>query len=428
MHFLFIEEIGKIHAAFNYGQQSKSAPLPEQGMVTRLLCFVRAQAGPDDRAANRAKSSTMAFNFLHTADWQIGRGFGGMPRDLAAALAETRLSAIDRLAEAAIAGGARHILVAGDMFDSLTLSPRIVGQALARLARRGSLLWHVLPGNHDAHRPGGLWERLLADDPPTNLHLYLTPEAVEIEPGVWLLPAPLTARAASLDPTAHFDQCQTPPGAIRIGLAHGSVRGFGSDGQAPVTITADRVTSAGLDYLALGDWHGTKQINARAWYSGTPEPDRYLDNDPGHALLVQIETSGSLPLVERVRTAQFTWAAFEHHLAGAVSFAGLEAQIDKAAAKPSDLLLKLKLTGRFSAAERQALVKRMDRLKDSVRHLDLDLSQCSLRATQTDLEVLGEAGDLRAIGDRLAALGTPEAAGALVVLFDLVAACGGNES
>ena len=26
-----------------------------------------------------------------------------------------------------------------------------------------------------------------------------------------------------------------------------------------------------LDYVALGDWHGLKQVNARSWYSGTPE-------------------------------------------------------------------------------------------------------------------------------------------------------------
>ncbi len=40
--------------------------------------------------------------------------------------------------------------------------------------------------------------------------------------------------------------------------------------------------------MALGDWHGRKQIGPRTWYSGTPEPDAFQDNDPGHALIVAL--------------------------------------------------------------------------------------------------------------------------------------------
>ena len=37
----------------------------------------------------------------------------------------------------------------------------------------------------------------------------------------------------------------------------------------------DRAGHAAQDYLALGDWHGTRRIDARTWYSGTPEHDRF---------------------------------------------------------------------------------------------------------------------------------------------------------
>ncbi len=84
-----------------------------------------------------------------------------------------------------------------------------------------------------------------------------------------------------------MDGVASPAGTLRIGLAHGSVQGFGSAGEANVPIDPARVKSAGLSYLALGDWHGTTRISDRAWYSGTPEPDGFRDNDPGNALVVR---------------------------------------------------------------------------------------------------------------------------------------------
>ena len=35
-------------------------------------------------------------------------------------------------------------------------------------------------------------------------------------------------------------------------------------------IAADHVTIGRVDHLALGDWHGRKEIDARTWHSGAP--------------------------------------------------------------------------------------------------------------------------------------------------------------
>ena len=377
----------------------------------------------------------MSFVFLHSADWQVGKVFGALPREVAGALAEARLAAIDRLAAAAITGAARHVLVAGDAFDNDTLSPKAVRQALARIGRHGGLTWHLLPGNHDAHRAGGLWERLLADEPPANLRTYLTPQPIEIEGGVWLLPAPLFGRATGSDPTAHFDSIATPSGALRIGLAHGSVRGFGASGEASVNIAANRAASARLDYLALGDWHGAKRIDARTWYAGTPEPDRYLDNEPGHALVVRIEAPGAPPTVEKIGTAQFVWLRYELDFRQPGDFDRLDKLIAGAAARPSDVLLQLELSGRATATQRQEIGRRLEKLHAALRHLDADLSQLSVKASSADLEALGRGGQLRQVGERLAGLASdPSAPGAavaseaLTLLLDLTAEAGGGQS
>ena len=362
----------------------------------------------------------MTFTFLHTADWQIGKAFGSMPKDVAAALTEARLSAIDRLASAADAAGARHVLVAGDVFDSEALAPKTVRQALARLSQHPTLIWHLLPGNHDAHRPGGLWERMLSDDVPGNVRLQLTPAPVAIEPDVWLLPAPLTGRAASTDPSASMDAAITPAGAMRIGLAHGSVRGFGSDGEAAISIAKTRAESARLDYLALGDWHGAMRIDERTWYAGTPEPDRFLGNAAGHALIVRIEMAGKLPNVETLSVAQFSWLRIVHEISDVSSLSSVDGLIAKAAVKPSDVLLQLDLTGRLSASERQEIVRRLRSIEAGLRHLETDLTRLAVKATGTDLDVLGASGELRLVGERLALMADdPAATEALSLLLDL---------
>jgi len=90
--------------------------------------------------------------FIHTADWQLGKPFGGMPGDVRAALQEARFDAIDAVAEAAVVEGASLVIVAGDVFDSAAPSDRDIRQALLRMGRAQGLRWFLLPGNHDYAR------------------------------------------------------------------------------------------------------------------------------------------------------------------------------------------------------------------------------------------------------------------------------------
>ena len=102
-----------------------------------------------------------------------------------------------------------------------------------------------------------------------------------------------------------MDGAATPEGALRIGLAHGAIQSFSEDGGGLDIIAPDRAIRAGLDYLALGDWHGTRQVDARCWYAGTPETDRFKANDSGQALLVELDAAGALPRVTPVVTGRF---------------------------------------------------------------------------------------------------------------------------
>jgi len=328
----------------------------------------------------------MRFTILHTADWQIGKRFGSFPGDKPAVLRDQRLQAVDRLAQAGIAAGCSAVLVAGDVFDAETVPEALSGQLLARLKAYPTLTWHLLPGNHDPARSGGVWSALVGGL-PANVRVHLDARPMQLATGVVLLPAPLMSKRTSSDPTAWMDGAASPAGALRIGLAHGSAQGFGSAGDANVPIDPARVKSAGLSYLALGDWHGMTRISDRTWYSGTPEPDGFRDNDPGNALIVRLDGT-AVPTVERVPTAHFTWMRREQKVDGAASLAPIEAEIAQFGSNAARTLLALELTGTAALTELARIEERLDKLAPQLFHLAHDMSGVSAYADAADLEAL----------------------------------------
>src|SRR5690606_9367589 len=90
----------------------------------------------------------------------------------------------------------------------------------------------------------------------------------------------------------------------------GSVHGILSDDiDSANPIAPGRAKSARLDYLALGDWHGMRSVDERSWYSGTPETDRFRNNESGHILEVEIESPSAMPKINPVRIGQYIWAS-----------------------------------------------------------------------------------------------------------------------
>ncbi|MFW6259025.1 MAG: metallophosphoesterase family protein, partial [Halochromatium sp.] len=164
--------------------------------------------------------------FLHTADWQIGRQYGRFAPADAAAIAEARFTAVERLAALATAQQVAAVLVAGDVFDAQTVSDRTI-RRLFNAMQGYAGPWLLLPGNHDAALAESVWSRARRIGAvPDTVELLLEPEPrLYPDAGFALLPAPLTQRQTMTDLTAWFDQATTPPGLLRIGLAHGSVQG-----------------------------------------------------------------------------------------------------------------------------------------------------------------------------------------------------------
>jgi len=267
------------------------------------------------RLARRGPIYLMVFTFIHTADWQLGKRFGQFTPEVSSALRLARQDVIERIADAAREKGAEHILVAGDVWDSAIPSNATLHQPLAIMGEAPDMHWWLLPGNHDPDGQDGLWDRVEAAR-PENVHLLREAIPVEISPEVFILPAPWSRIQHGQDLTIWMDRAETPTGAFRIGLAHGSVRGFGTEGDLDrEVISPDRVERGNLDYLALGDWHARRQISPHIHYPGTPEPDRHKAGDRGQILAVTLELD-TVPNVEVIPTAKYDWPVLTLDLSG----------------------------------------------------------------------------------------------------------------
>lgn len=362
--------------------------------------------------------------FLHTADWQIGRQYSQFPMEDGALLAEARLEAVATLARLATEHAVDAVLVAGDVFDAQAVSERTLRRLFAQLAGYAGP-WLMIPGNHDAALAESVWtcaQRIGAV--PSNVHLALAPCVLDFASrGFMALAAPLTQRHTYNDLTEWFDSAPTTDGLLRIGLAHGCVQGLLAESiDSANPIGADRARLARLDYLALGDWHGCRQVDERTWYSGTPEADRFRDNDPGFALLVDIEAPGALPVVTRIETGRFRWRALEATLSVASDVDRLAGEL--AGVQSSDVV-SLRVAGQVDLQALVRLRAAIDLAHASVRHLQADLSLLRLMPTAEDIATLDADGYL---GDVIAELrdaqsdGTrPEAAGVAAEALNLLA-------
>ena len=357
------------------------------------------------------------FRFIHTADWQIGKQFGGFEVGDAVPLAEARIAGVRTIANLARTEAVDAVLVAGDVFDAQGVSDRTIRQAFQATAEFDGP-WLLLPGNHDAALVESVWTRAqrLGAVPP-NVHLCLTPQAVTLgrgegrrvrvapgavaeagtdasaseytPPRAVILPAPLSQRNTFGDLTEWFAGYESPPGVLRIGLAHGSVQGLLPDTvDSANPIAPGRAAEARLDYLALGDWHGMLEIDTRCWYSGTHETDRFRSNDSGNALMVTLR-DGQAPEIRAVRTGRYRWHAIEAELR-------LPSDVDelrqRLAGLGADDIAEVRVSGVATLETAQRLQQSVDEAQARLRALRLNRSALRTAPSEEEIATLGADG------------------------------------
>ncbi|MEM7219339.1 MAG: DNA repair exonuclease [Pseudomonadota bacterium] len=346
--------------------------------------------------------------FIHTADWQIGKAFARV-QDPAkrTLLQEARFRAIGRLGQLVREQAAEFVVVAGDLFESATVPRATVSKALADIGKL-SVPVFAIPGNHDHGGTGGLWSqdyfvREQAELAP-NLTLLLDFEPLLLDDAV-LLPCPLLRRHDSHDPTAWLQRQDLDWQAFgdrpRIVLAHGSVHGFTTEteadedeleGGAMNRINLARLPEGEIDYIALGDWHGTKAVGERAWYSGALEQDRFArgsDYSAGNALVVQVNRGGA-PTVITHRTGSANWHDVQARFNTDADLDGLiGAMKDTIGNRVDEDLVQMTLSGSLGFAARDQLDQRLDVWRNRLLRLKLR-DDTTIAPTEAEVEALTE--------------------------------------
>lgn len=339
--------------------------------------------------------------FIHTADWQIGRQYGQFDLEDGAVLADARIDTVSRIAQLAASNQVDAVFVAGDVFDTQAVSDRTIRRLFAALAPFSGP-WVMIAGNHDAALADSVWTRAVQlGCIPSNVY---RPDGLLELPDlrVAILAAPLTQRHTFDDATEHFDRLESPPDYLRIGIAHGSVTGRLPDNiDSTNPIAADRASRARLDYLALGDWHGCLQIDARTWYAGTPEQDRFRGNEPGFVLEVIIEAIGAEPQVTRHQVGRYLWSAWSVQIS-------VPSDVDELAQRLAQLgpqdVLQIDIAGHVNLATRDRLDASLAEAAARVRSLRSDLTAVVLEPDDHDLTTLGAQGYVSDVLQQLRAL------------------------
>ena len=361
--------------------------------------------------------------FLHTADLQLGKAFRDILHDRGSRLREFRLESIDKIAQLARTHYVDFVLVAGDLFDAHTVDGHTASRAAAALSAIPAPVL-IIPGNHDhGGDPTSIFNRhSFKSSLGANVRVVTSTDPIVLCDGrAVVFPCPLMQRHVLGDTTAHitkqFGSDAADATAVRIGLAHGGVVNFGAEEEGATNqINPERAREADLDYLALGDWHGTLKINDRTWYSGTPEPDRFKNNESGNVLLVEIQRREATPVVTTVPTACARWIEREVQVHDDI---GSLRDWFNAIGTPDQTLLKLTLDGSLSLTTATRLEQLLDQWAEKLLHLRRDDSRLARIPTEGELDAIATEGPLKSAVDELRNLtkgAGPDAADATLAL------------
>lgn len=252
--------------------------------------------------------------FIHSSDWQLGARFAQFGAK-AGQLRSARLATLQKALALAVSKECDAFLIAGDLFEDNQVDDTLVRTVLDLFRAHPSLPIHILPGNHDPYTgPDSVWQRKAFLNPAANVHVLREAGVFDLGGNARLLAAPLRQKLSSHDPSLKLSDLAAtlPADVIKIGITHGSLAIEAKHQPNDFPIALNAATRAGLDYLAIGHWHNwmADTDGGKIVMPGTPEPDRFTNDDSGHVALVEIDSPGQPARVQKLPVATLSWRTF----------------------------------------------------------------------------------------------------------------------
>jgi DNA repair exonuclease SbcCD nuclease subunit len=338
---------------------------------------------------------------LASADHHLGMKFAGYP-GVREELAEARFCALQRLVALANDRGCALFLIAGDLFDRLSVSPKDVKRAVDLLNGFQGQLAAVLPGNHDFYSgtASALWSRF-GERAGDRILLLRDPRVYDLQHydlNVLLYAAPCDSKHGKTNVISRL-QKQNParedPDALRIGVAHGSIEGISPDAQGTYfPMTREELDQAPVDLWVVGHTHRQhpaelKQIDPEAasgpllLIPGTPEPDGFDCRHGGAAWMIEAGQSRRIR-VESLATGTYRFIHEQIALESPGDLRRLEQKLRSA--QMDRTLLRLKLIGRLDADQIARLRQLQREAEQSSFYAQIDASRLVERITERTVE------------------------------------------
>ena len=231
--------------------------------------------------------------------------------------------------------GARAFIIAGDLFDSESVTGRLIDSTLAAIEGGAPLEFFYLAGNHEGDALVSSGRAL-----PKNLHIFGEDWTYFDLDGV-------TFAGRSECSEDMFDTLELSPMKKNIVVLHGELRDRSA---APEAIGKRDASGRNIDYLALGHYHSysASEIDRRATavYSGTPEGRGF--DEIGECGFVIIDTEERPVSHKFVKSAKRAVRITKLDITGARHTGEVEY---RAAAKLADIssedLVRLELIGAY---------------------------------------------------------------------------------
>jgi DNA repair exonuclease SbcCD nuclease subunit len=314
---------------------------------------------------------------LASADYHLGMKFAGYP-SVQKKLTEARFFSLRGLVETANDAGCDLFLVAGDLFDRVSVSSKDVVRAAELLKGFQGSLVAVLPGNHDFYsgKASSLWSRfkesagdrilLLQDSRIYDLNHY--------DLKILLYAGPCDSKHSKSnaiswlkDPAVEGTQAEARGEDLRVGVAHGSIEGISPDAQGVYfPMTHEQLDEAPVDLWIIGHTHRQHppdaEVTGEAFplvlIPGTSEPDGFDCRHGGTAWMIEADNNRQIRL-ESLSTGTYGFIREEHNFESGRDLQRFLKQLQSG--EPARTLLRLKLNGRLETEQlldlRQQLVE-----------------------------------------------------------------------
>jgi DNA repair exonuclease SbcCD nuclease subunit len=331
----------------------------------------------------------MSLKILHTSDIHLGMKFAGYP-DVQADLAEARFGTLTSLVELANVRQCDLLVVAGDLFDRISMAKKDIVRAAQILTEFQGKLTVVLPGNHDFVSAGDdtLWayfrskgpDVLVLDEAKTYLLKHYDLD-------VCLYAAPCTAKHSDKNAVGWVSGTARDQSVkFHIGIAHGSLAGVSPDFDKRYhPMTSEELLTFGLDLWLLGHTHiqypASPGPQDRIFYAATPEPDGFDCSHEGKAWVLEIDQ-------EQVRAESVTTGTYRvmHDDTTVSSGADIENLRSKfTLSSYAWTLMKLSLSGRLPRDVCESIPQLEKDLRSCFKYLEFSDSGVAEEITQDDI-------------------------------------------